>query len=128
MLLLVSHFRSTLESNNDVILFPIIETGAKYGNVSDKDVMPSRMTVKWKREEKATVAKSTLVSKILQGSTLTVGKKEQRWADCKFFQSQSSINEIESDSVLIRQIFENYQSNPVLIRQCKIMHFYFASW
>jgi len=24
-------------------------------------------------------------------------------------------------------IFENYQSDPVLIRQCKIMHSYFAS-
>ena len=31
-------------------------------------------------------------------------------------------------SSLICKIFENHQSNPVLIRQCKIMYFYFASW
>ena len=30
--------------------------------------------------------------------------------------------------VLIRKIFQNHQSDPVLIRQCKIMYFYFASW
>jgi len=28
---------------------------------------------------------------------------------------------------LIRKIFENHQSDPVLIRQCKIMYLYFAS-
>ena len=28
----------------------------------------------------------------------------------------------------MRKIFENPQSDPVLIRQNKIMHFYFASW
>ena len=37
-------------------------------------------------------------------------------------------DKIESDPVLIRKIFENHQSDPVLIRPCKIMHFYFASW
>ena len=30
--------------------------------------------------------------------------------------------------VLICKIFENHQSDPVLIHQCKIMYFYFVSW
>ena len=30
--------------------------------------------------------------------------------------------------VLIRKIIENHQSDPVLIRPCRIMNFYFASW
>jgi len=41
---------------------------------------------------------------------------------------QSWSDQIESNSVLIRKIFENHQSDPVLIRPCKIMNFYFASW
>jgi len=41
---------------------------------------------------------------------------------------QSWSDKIESDPVLIREILENHQSDPVLIHQCKIMHFYFASW
>ena len=40
---------------------------------------------------------------------------------------QSWSDKIESHPVLIRKIFEN-QSDPVLIWQCKIMYFYFASW
>ena len=32
-----------------------------------------------------------------------------------------------SATVLIRKIFENHQSDPVLIRPGKTMHFYFAS-
>ena len=44
---------------------------------------------------------------------------QQKWADCEIFQSESSPD---------LQIFENHQSDPVLIRQCKIMYFYFASW
>jgi len=47
----------------------------------------------------------------------------------KFFSRvQSWSDKIESDAVLIPKIFENHQSNPVLIRQGKIMYFYFASW
>ena len=41
---------------------------------------------------------------------------------------QSWSDKIESDPVLIRKIFENHQSDPVLIRPCKIINFYFASW
>ena len=41
---------------------------------------------------------------------------------------QSWSDKIESDPVLICKIFENHQSHPVLICQCKIMYFYFASW
>jgi len=41
---------------------------------------------------------------------------------------QSWSDQIKSNPVLIRQIFENHQSDPVLIRLCKIMYFYFASW
>ena len=41
---------------------------------------------------------------------------------------QSWSDKIESDPVLISKIFENHQSDPVPIRQCKIMCFYFASW
>jgi len=41
---------------------------------------------------------------------------------------QSWTDKIESDPVLLHQIFENHQSDPVLIRQCKIIYFYFASW
>ena len=39
---------------------------------------------------------------------------------------QSWSTKIESDPDMIRKTFENHQSDPVLIRQCKIM--YFASW
>ena len=35
-------------------------------------------------------------------------------------------DKIESDPILIRKSFENHQSDQVLIRQCKIMYFYFA--
>jgi len=41
---------------------------------------------------------------------------------------QSWSDKIESDPVLIRKIFENLQSDTVLIRQCKIRYFYFVSW
>jgi len=41
---------------------------------------------------------------------------------------QSWCNKIESNPVLIHKIFENRQSDPVLIRRCKIMYFYFVSW
>jgi len=41
---------------------------------------------------------------------------------------QSWSDKIESDPVLIHKIFENHQSDPVLIRPCKIMCFYFSSW
>ena len=41
---------------------------------------------------------------------------------------QSWSYKIESDPVLIHKMFENRQSDPVLIRQCKIIYFYFASW
>ena len=41
---------------------------------------------------------------------------------------QSWSNKIESDPVLTHKIFENHQYDPVLIRQCKIMYLYFASW
>jgi len=41
---------------------------------------------------------------------------------------QSWSNKIESDPALIRKVFENHQSDPVLIRPCKITRFYFASW
>jgi len=41
---------------------------------------------------------------------------------------QSWSDKIESDPVLIRKIFENHQSDPVLIHPCKTMYFYFASW
>jgi len=41
---------------------------------------------------------------------------------------QSWSDKIESDPVLVCKIFENHPSDPVLIRQCKIMYFYFASW
>ena len=40
---------------------------------------------------------------------------------------QSWYDKIESNPVLIRKIFENHQSDPVLILPCKIMCFYFAS-
>jgi len=36
---------------------------------------------------------------------------------------QSWSDKMESDPVLIRKTFKNHQSNPVLIRLCKIMHF-----
>ena len=35
---------------------------------------------------------------------------------------------IESDPVLIRKIFENHQSDPVLAHPCKTKFYYFASW
>jgi len=41
---------------------------------------------------------------------------------------QSWPDKIEYEPVLIRKIFENHQSDPVLIHQCKIIHFCFASW
>jgi len=41
---------------------------------------------------------------------------------------QSWSNEIESDPGLIRKIFENHRSDPVLFRQRKIVQFSFASW
>ena len=41
---------------------------------------------------------------------------------------QSWSDKIESDPVLIGKIFNNQQSDPVLIRQCKFIHFSFASW
>ena len=37
-------------------------------------------------------------------------------------------DKIESDPILIHKIFENHQSDPVVIRQCKIINFSFASW
>jgi len=40
---------------------------------------------------------------------------------------QSWSDEIESDPVLFSKFFENHWSDPVLIHQCKIMYFYFAS-
>jgi len=40
---------------------------------------------------------------------------------------QSCSDKIESDPFLIRKIFENHQSDAVLIRQCKILYFYFGS-
>ena len=71
------------------------------------------------------------LSKIAKkGATLIVGEKgrrEQRWADCEIFQSESSPDKIESDPVLICKIFENHQSDPDLIHQCKIMCIYFVS-
>jgi len=39
---------------------------------------------------------------------------------------QSWSDKIESDPVLIHKIFENHQSDPVLIRQCKIRNVYFV--
>ena len=72
------------------------------------------------------------LSKIAKkGATLIVGEKgrrEQRWADCEIFQSDSNPDKIESDPVLICKIFENHQSDLVLICQCKIMYLHFASW
>ena len=41
---------------------------------------------------------------------------------------ERTVNFFISSPVLIRKIFENHQSDPVLIRQYKIMCFYFASW
>ena len=41
---------------------------------------------------------------------------------------QSRSDKIETDPVLVCQIFENHQSDPVLVRQWKIMYFYFVSW
>ena len=49
----------------------------------------------------------------------------------KFFEIvrvQSWSNKIESEPVLICKSFWNHQSDPVLIRQFKIMYFYFALW
>jgi len=47
----------------------------------------------------------------------------------KFFSPSPvlTLEKIESDLVLIRKIVENHQSDPVLIRPCKIKNFYFAS-
>ena len=42
-------------------------------------------------------------------------------------QVQSWSDKIESDPVMISRIFENPQSDPVLIRQYIIRYFYFAS-
>jgi len=54
----------------------------------------------------------------------------QRWAGCEIFQFrvQCWSEKIESDPVLIRKIFENQRSDPVLICPCKIMYFHCASW
>jgi len=41
---------------------------------------------------------------------------------------QSWSEKIESDQAINRTIFENHQSDPVLIRWCKTMYFHFASW
>ena len=41
---------------------------------------------------------------------------------------QSWSDKIESDPVLIHKIFENHQSDPVPIREGKIIYPYFASW
>jgi len=41
---------------------------------------------------------------------------------------QSWFDKIKSDPVMIHKILENNQSDPVLVRQYKIMYFYFASW
>jgi len=41
---------------------------------------------------------------------------------------QSWSDKIESNPILICKIFENHQFDPVLICQCKIVYFYFASW
>jgi len=45
----------------------------------------------------------------------------------KFFSPSPVLIRYKSDPVLICKIFENDQSDPVLIRQYKIMYFYFAS-
>jgi len=46
----------------------------------------------------------------------------------KFFSPSPVLsNRIESDAVLICKFFDNHQSDPVLIRLCKIMYLYFAS-
>jgi len=46
----------------------------------------------------------------------------------KFFSPSPDLSDkIKSNPVLIRKIFENHQSDPVLILPCKIMYFYFAS-
>jgi len=46
----------------------------------------------------------------------------------KFFSPSPVLSdEIESDPVLIRKIFEILESDPVLVHQCKIMYFHFAS-
>ena len=50
----------------------------------------------------------------------------QRWADCEIFQYVSSPDPIKLN--LICKIFENHQSDPVLLCQWKNMYFYFASW
>ena len=73
--------------------------------------------------------------------TETVFAHDQHWEDQSSLSSpemsglwnfsvrvQSWSDNIESDPVLIRKIFENHQSDPVQICQCKIMYFYFASW
>jgi len=44
----------------------------------------------------------------------------------KFFSPSPVL--IKLNPILIRKIFENHQSDSVLIRQCKIMYFHFASW
>ena len=41
---------------------------------------------------------------------------------------QSWSDKIESNPVLICRIFLNHQSDPVLLCQCKVIYFYFASW
>jgi len=46
----------------------------------------------------------------------------------KFFSRSPVLSDkIESVPVLIRKIFENHQSDPVLIHQYQIMYLYFAS-
>jgi len=54
---------------------------------------------------------------------LAASHSQQRWADCEIWNFsvwvQSWSDKIESNPVLIRKIFANYQSDTVLIRQCK---------
>jgi len=59
--------------------------------------------------------------------SLPIGIRDQRTV---MFSSPSSVwsVEIKSDPGLIRKIFENHRSDTVLIRQCEITYFYFASW
>jgi len=65
---------------------------------------------------------SSLTCDALGGSSVecrVVGQPHQGWANCGFFQSESSPHP---------QNFENHQSDAILIRPRKTMHFYFPSW
>jgi len=65
-------------------------------------------------------------------------RNESNTANCMPCRDERTLQFFSSSPVLIRrdwirssldpQIFENHQSDPVLIRQCKIIHFSFASW